>query len=73
MSQAIGPYPYPREMDSIFLFLELAKLYTAAIGSEPGDNTKIKGVTTFESLQTNSKSNGGGSTNFFPIESMTKF
>jgi hypothetical protein len=50
IASAAGPYPYPRDIYLISLFLVLAKLVKLAKGSLPGDKTKISGVIAEESL-----------------------
>lgn len=49
-----------------------ANLSSAAVGSEPGDNTKIRGAQELESPNALARSNGGGSTYFLPSFSVTK-
>jgi len=43
---ALGPYPYPKEIESILLVMlySSANFIKSAIGSEPEDKTKINGV-----------------------------
>lgn len=68
IASAIGPWPWPSEMELIFLsiFLDSAKRVRSAIGSAPVDSTKISGVMLVASLKHASRSNGGGSMNFCP-------
>lgn len=58
---ALGPYPYPREILSIFLLIPMSSAHfrKSESGSEPADKTKISGVMTDESLKHFDKSNTG--------------
>jgi len=72
---AFGPYPYPSEI--ILTFLDIlfssANLVKSETGSEPGDSTKIKGVTSVESLKHLDKSNVGTMMNSSPIITLIQF
>lgn len=46
---ATGPWPWPREIDFICFFLDVAKELSDAKGSEPGLRMKIKGEVDVES------------------------
>ena len=73
--RAVLTCPCPREM-VLNLFpenpLSSANLSRLAIGSAPGERTKIKGMMFFESAYDLARSKGGGSTNFSPNLSLTK-
>ena len=53
--------------------LSSANLSRAMVGSAPGESTKMRGAHELESLYDLDKSKGGGSTNFLPSLSITKF
>ena len=67
-AKAVGPWPCPK--DRILIFFPnpfaFARAMRSAIGSAPGDNTKIIGVLFWESPKAPSKSNGGLSINLGP-------
>ena len=39
-----GPWPWPREMESTCALSDSAYFSSPAMGSDPGDSTKIRGV-----------------------------
>jgi hypothetical protein len=55
------------------IFISSAKRKKSATGSEPGDSTKIKGIIGEASLKDLPILKVGGSINYFPIFSVTKF
>jgi hypothetical protein len=72
---AFLPWPLPREILSSFLvmFISSANLMKSAIGSEPAESTKIRGIVIEESLKLFDKLKVGGSMKGLPIFSMIKF
>mmetsp|Transcript_66754 Transcript_66754/g.204231 ORF Transcript_66754/g.204231 Transcript_66754/m.204231 type:complete len:241 (-) Transcript_66754:3025-3747(-) len=66
---ALGPWPWPREMDSKRLATPIfsAKAMTSDTGSVPGERMKMSGVVLMESAKDFAMSNVGGSTNLWPI------
>jgi hypothetical protein len=71
IADAIGPWPWPSEIESTFFFTVSAKYSSAAIGSEPGDSTNTRGCVTDESACEPARSNGGGDRYCSPIDSFT--
>ena len=68
--------PCPREIDWHLLLpkpLSSANLSRPAIGSAPGDNTKINGAQQLESAKLPARSKVGGSMYCLPMFSTTKF
>lgn len=75
MFSAFLSCPLPSEIESNFLdiFISSANLKKSATGSDPADNTNIKGVVTEESLKLFGKLNVGGSMKCLPSFSNMKF
>lgn len=72
---ALTPQPCPSEIEcslSAMPFLT-ARALRYAIGSAPGESTKMIGVTFEESAKQPSRSNGGDSMNLAPSSAFTKF
>jgi len=65
-SWALGPCPWPKEIDSDLRSIYFANLVKSVTGSEPGDKRKIKGVKLFESLKHFGRSKAGGIINCLP-------
>mmetsp|Transcript_35836 Transcript_35836/g.83894 ORF Transcript_35836/g.83894 Transcript_35836/m.83894 type:complete len:231 (+) Transcript_35836:1765-2457(+) len=74
MRLAIGPWPCPREREKNFSPMPLISAFVLSIttGSTPGDRTKMRGAVGVESVYTESRSKGGGSTNLGPRLLATK-
>lgn len=70
----LGPWPWPRDTFSNFLanLSSSASLSRSAMGSAPGDSTKMRGVTLLESWKAPARLNGGGSVKALPKCSATK-
>lgn len=67
--------PCPKDIDWNFLPsnpLSSANFSRLIVGSAPGERIKIRGEQLLESTKLLARSNGGGSTNFFPSFSFTK-
>ena len=65
-SCALGPCPWPSEIDSVFRSISFANLIKSVTGSLPGDSKNIKGVKFVESLKHFGRSNVGGMMNSLP-------
>ena len=61
----LGPCPCPRDTFSNFLenFMSSASFSRSAMGSAPGDSTKMRGMALLLSLKAEASSKGGGSMN----------
>jgi len=65
---ALGPIPYPKDIELIsFISISSANLLKSATGSDPEDNTNIKGAFIEESEKHFDKSNVGGLINSGPL------
>mmetsp|Transcript_49832 Transcript_49832/g.161161 ORF Transcript_49832/g.161161 Transcript_49832/m.161161 type:complete len:248 (+) Transcript_49832:1577-2320(+) len=65
-ASALGPWPWPKEIDAMSLLFSSANLYKVLPGSAPGERMKINGDIELESAYEPERSKGGGLTNFSP-------